>query len=147
MDLEVFKCKDLTISEWLLCYISINYTWETRFVHTYLLDKGTSSDSCNLIWMSYIFCKKLDIQMILQLCGCLSATNACKHTHFSCALLCLCNTTVIPVRSVFEFKDLYSYFHLSENKTINVFPVDYIVQLSKLMSQWANKYLTLRFNK
>ena len=27
---------------------------------------------------------------------------------------------------------------LSENKTINVFPTDYIVQ---------NKYLTLRFNK
>ena len=27
---------------------------------------------------------------------------------------------------------LYSYFHLSENKTINVFPIDHIVQLSKL---------------
>ena len=42
---------------------------------------------------------------------------------------------------------LYNYFRLSENKTINVFPTDYIVQLSKLTSQWANKYLTLRFNK
>ena len=45
------------------------------------------------------------------------------------------------------FSLLYSYFRLSENKTINVFPIDYIVQLSKLTSQWANKYLTLRFNK
>ena len=45
------------------------------------------------------------------------------------------------------FLNKYSYFHLSENKIINVFPVDYIVQLSKLTSQWANKYLTLRFNK
>ena len=34
---------------------------------------------------------------------------------------------------------LYSYFRLSENKTINVFPIEYLVQLSKLMSQWANK--------
>ena len=25
----------------------------------------------------------------------------------------------------------YSYFRLSENKTITVFPIDYIVQLSK----------------
>ena len=41
----------------------------------------------------------------------------------------------------------YSYFRLSENKTIDVFPIDYIVQLSKMTSQWANKYLTLRFNK
>ena len=41
----------------------------------------------------------------------------------------------------------YSYSCLSENKTINVCPTDYIVQLSKLTSQWANKYLTLRFNK
>ena len=41
----------------------------------------------------------------------------------------------------------YSYFHLSENKTINVFPIDYIVQLSKVTSQWVNKYLTLRVNK
>ena len=40
-----------------------------------------------------------------------------------------------------------SYFRLSEIKTINVFPIDYIVQLSKLTSQWANKYLTLRFNE
>ena len=46
-----------------------------------------------------------------------------------------------------ELRFIYSYFHLSENKTINVFPIDYIVQLSKLTSQWANKYLTLRFNK
>ena len=38
----------------------------------------------------------------------------------------------------------YCYFRLCENKTINVFS---IVQLSKLTSQWANKYLTLRFNK
>ena len=29
----------------------------------------------------------------------------------------------------------YSYFRFSENKTINVFPIDYIVQLSKLTSQ------------
>ena len=35
-----------------------------------------------------------------------------------------------------------SYFRLSENKTVNVFPIDFIVQLSKLTSQWANKYLT-----
>ena len=42
---------------------------------------------------------------------------------------------------------LYSYFSMSENKTINVFPIDYIVQLSKLTSQWVNKYLTLNFNK
>ena len=41
----------------------------------------------------------------------------------------------------------YSYFPLSENKTINVFPIGYIVQLSKLMSQWANNYLILLFNK
>ena len=46
-----------------------------------------------------------------------------------------------------KFKCLYSYFRLSENKTINVFPIDYIVQLSKLTSQWVKKYLTLRFNK
>ena len=41
-----------------------------------------------------------------------------------------------------SFNTEYSYFRLSENKTINVFPVNYIVQLSKLMSQWANKYRT-----
>ena len=29
----------------------------------------------------------------------------------------------------------YSYFRLSENKTINVFPIDNIVQLSKMTSQ------------
>ena len=46
-----------------------------------------------------------------------------------------------------EIQSIYSYFHLSENKTINVFPIDYIVQLSKLTSHCANKYLTLRFNK
>ena len=33
----------------------------------------------------------------------------------------------------------YSYFRLSENKTIYVFPTDYIVQLLKLRSQWDNK--------
>ena len=30
-----------------------------------------------------VFRKKLDIQMILQLSGCLSATNICKHHTFS----------------------------------------------------------------
>ena len=29
----------------------------------------------------------------------------------------------------------YSYFRLSENKTITVFPIDYNVQLSRLTSQ------------
>ena len=34
---------------------------------------------CNIIWMS-IFCEKLeDIQMILQLSECLSATNICEQ--------------------------------------------------------------------
>ena len=33
--------------------------------------------------------------------------------------------------------------HLSENKTINVFPIDYFVQLLKLTSQWK-QYLTLQ---
>ena len=50
-------------------------------------------------------------------------------------------------KTINVFPTDYSYFRLSENKTINVFPTDYIVQLSKLTSQWANKYLTLRFNK
>ena len=34
-------------------------------------------------FMSSSFSQKLDIQMILQLCGCLSATNICKHHTFS----------------------------------------------------------------
>ena len=39
-----------------------------------------NSDDCN---MSSNFSQKLDIQMILQLSGCLSATNTCKHNTFS----------------------------------------------------------------
>ena len=53
------------------------------------------------------FRKQLDIQMILQLSGCLSATNIYVNTtSFPHTILCLCNTTIIPTRYVFKFKDL-----------------------------------------
>ena len=37
--------------------------------------------------------------------------------------------------TLISYKYSYMYFLLSENKTINVFPIDYNVQLSKFTSQ------------
>ena len=52
------------------------------------------------------FCETLeDIQMILQLSECLSATNICEQNMLPCAILCLCNTIVIQTRLVLNFKD------------------------------------------
>ena len=73
--------------------------------------------------------------MIFVDCG-----TPCKSFHFRQELSDTENFKIAA------FKE-YSYFRLSENKTINVFTINYIVQLSKLTSQWTNKYLTLRLNK
>ena len=39
-------------------------------------------DSCNIICMSLVYEKLEDIQMILQLSECLSATNICEQNTF-----------------------------------------------------------------
>ena len=59
-----------------------NRTLETCFVLIYLLQKSTRTVKVSF-YVFQFFAKKLDIQMILQLWGCLSATNTCKHHMFS----------------------------------------------------------------
>ena len=60
------------------------------------------------IWFECLpaFRKKIDIQMILQLSGCISATNICKHMFSTCEFMFMQHTTVIPTRQVFKSKDL-----------------------------------------
>ena len=57
-----------------------------------MLQKGTHTVAISFECLP-VLCKKLDIQITLQLFMCLSAANICKHNTFS-----MCNTTVIMSR-------------------------------------------------
>ena len=66
-----------------------------RVFHMYLLLKDTQIVAVSFECVP-VFRKQLDIQMILQLSGCLPAKNICKHNTFSMCDLRLCNTAAIP---------------------------------------------------
>ena len=59
-----------------------NRTWKTCYVYLYLLQKDTQTVAISVECL--ISCEKLeDIQTILQLSECLSATNICEQNTFS----------------------------------------------------------------
>ena len=63
--------------------------------------------SCNIIWTSNVFTKELED--IKWYCKCPSAFLQqiyVNKTRFQCAILYLCNKTVILTKLVFKFKDL-----------------------------------------
>ena len=65
------------------------------------------SDSNSIILCRPVFRKTIDIQMILQLCQCLSATNIRKHHTFStCGFMIKQHNNHKDKVYVFKFKDL-----------------------------------------
>ena len=76
-----------------------------------------------------MFRKKLDIQLILQLSGCLSVTNISKHMFFTCDFMLqhksflkgksLNLKTCINLKSIFIYMDIKKSEILYLNKVIN----------------------------
>ena len=61
----------------------------------------TLTVAISFVCLFFINEKLEDIQMILQLSECLSATNICEQNTFPACYLCLCNSTVISTRLVY----------------------------------------------